>query len=43
MTLLFTRVQAADQTASAGIWLCDLDGRNLRQLSTDGADPRWLP
>ena len=42
-TLLFSRVQAADPTASAGIWLCDLDGRNLRQLSTDGADPRWLP
>ena len=43
MTLLFTRVPVTDQAASAGIWLCALDGRDLRQLSTDGADPRWLP
>src|SRR4029077_8928621 len=42
-TLLFGRVLAADPTSSAGIWLCGLDGRELRQLSTDGADPRWLP
>ncbi len=42
-TLLFGRVLAADPTRSAGIWLCGLDGRDLRQLSTDGADPRWLP
>ncbi len=28
---------AVDQTRSAGIWLCGLDGRDLRQLSTDGA------
>jgi hypothetical protein len=42
-TLLFGRVLAADPTRSAGIWLCGLDGRDLRQLSTDGSDPRWLP
>ena len=42
-TLLFGRALAADPTRSAGIWLCGLDGRDLRQLSTDGADPRWLP
>ena len=42
-TLLFARVVLVDPTRSAGIWLCDLDGRDLRQLSTDGAYPRWLP
>ena len=43
-TLLFARVVAADPTRSAGIWLSDLDGRDLRQLSTDGAPTaRWLP
>ena len=42
-TVLFSRVPATAQTRSAGIWLADLDGRDLRQLSTDGAYPRWLP
>ncbi len=42
-TLLFARVVAADPTRSAGVWLSDLDGRDLRQLSTDGAYARWLP
>ncbi len=42
-TVLFGRVPTAAQTRSAGIWLADLDGRDLRQLSTDGAYPRWLP
>jgi hypothetical protein len=42
-TLVFGRVLAADQTRSAGIWLCGLDGRDLRQLSTDGVAARWLP
>ena len=42
-TLLFGRVPAADETRSAGIWLAGLDGRDLRQLSTDGTAARWLP
>jgi hypothetical protein len=42
-TLLFGRVFAADPTRSAGIWLAGLDGRDLRQLSTDGTAARWLP
>jgi hypothetical protein len=42
-TLLFGRVQASQPTRSAGIWLAGLDGRDLRQLSTDGTAPRWLP
>jgi Tol biopolymer transport system component len=42
-TLLFGRVLAADPSRSAGIWLAGLDGRDLRQLATDGADARWLP
>jgi Tol biopolymer transport system component len=42
-TLLFGRVLVAAPDRSAGIWLSGLDGRDLRQLSTDGADARWLP
>ena len=42
-TLVFGRVLAADETRSAGIWLCALDGRDLRELSTDGTAARWLP
>jgi hypothetical protein len=42
-TLLFARVLAADPTRSDGIWLSGLDGRDLRQLTTDGAAARWLP
>ncbi len=42
-TLLFGRVEASDPTRSAGIWLSGLDGRDLRQLSTDGTAARWLP
>jgi hypothetical protein len=42
-SILFLRVKTADPTVSAGIWVVDPDGRELRQLSTDGADPRWLP
>jgi hypothetical protein len=42
-SILFLRVQADNPTISAGIWVVDPDGHELRQLSTDGADPRWLP
>ena len=42
-TILFLRVQADQPTLSAGIWTVAPDGRELRQLSTDGASPRWLP
>jgi Tol biopolymer transport system component len=41
--ILFVRVPAADQARSAGIWVVGVDGRVLRQLTRDGADPRWLP
>jgi hypothetical protein len=42
-TLLFGRVLVSAPDRSAGIWLSGLDGRDLRQLSTDGTDARWLP
>ncbi len=42
-SLLFIRVARADPTRSAGIWTSGLDGRDLRQLTTDGTDARWLP
>ncbi|HET7026705.1 MAG TPA: Ig-like domain-containing protein [Candidatus Limnocylindrales bacterium] len=42
-SILFLRVRADDPSASAGIWVVAPDGRELRQLSTDGAEPRWLP
>ena len=42
-TLVFVRIRAADPTLSAGIWLCGLTGRDLRQLASDGTDARWLP
>jgi Tol biopolymer transport system component len=42
-TLLFGRVLVVAPDRSAGIWLSGLDGRDLRQLSTDGTDARWLP
>jgi hypothetical protein len=42
-SILFLRVEALQPATSAGIWVVDPDGRELRQLSTDGADPRWLP
>ena len=42
-TLVFVRVRVADSTRSAGIWLCALTGRDLRQVASDGTDARWLP
>ncbi len=42
-TLNFGRVFRTDETRSAGVWLAGLDGRDLRQLSTDGTAARWLP
>jgi hypothetical protein len=42
-TLIFARVQAGQPDRSAGIWLVGLDGRELRQLTTDGSNPAWLP
>jgi hypothetical protein len=42
-SILFLRVRANDLAASAGIWVVGPDGRELRQLSTDGSAPRWLP
>lgn len=41
--LVFVRARPASPGDSAGIWTVDIDGRDLRQLSTDGSDPRWLP
>ncbi|HEU4571850.1 MAG TPA: hypothetical protein VFR93_04125, partial [Candidatus Limnocylindrales bacterium] len=42
-SILFLRVGASNPSSSAGIWVVGPDGRELRQLSTDGAEPRWLP
>ena len=40
--VVFVRVPAAGGP-SAGIWEVRTDGRELRQLSPDGTQPRWLP
>jgi hypothetical protein len=42
-SVLFMRVTAGATPGSAGIWTVQPDGRELRQLSVDGTDPRWLP
>jgi Tol biopolymer transport system component len=42
-TIVFVRVPAAASEHSSGIWLVGPDGRELRQVSTDGTDPFWLP
>lgn len=42
-TIVFVRVPAAAPEHSSGIWLVGPDGRELRQVSTDGTDPFWLP
>jgi len=41
--ILFVRVPSGDPGGSAGIWVVGPDGRQLRQLTRDGAEPRWLP
>ncbi|MBA2253491.1 MAG: Ig-like domain-containing protein, partial [Chloroflexi bacterium] len=41
--ILFVRVAEDEPTRSEGIWLMAPDGRELRQLSPGGSDPRWLP
>ena len=41
--IVFVRVRTVAPTVSTGIWVVDSDGRELRQLTTDGSDPRWLP
>ena len=40
--VVFVRIPAAGGP-SAGIWEVRTDGRELRQLSPDGTQPRWLP
>ncbi len=42
-TIVFGRVSASEGTSSAGIWAIDTGGKNLRELATDGAYPRWVP
>ncbi len=42
-SILFLRAEPGEPERPAGIWLVTPDGTDLRQLSTDGADPRWLP
>ncbi|HEU4672079.1 MAG TPA: Ig-like domain-containing protein [Candidatus Limnocylindrales bacterium] len=42
-SILFLRAQPGQPERPAGIWLVAPDGTDLRQLATDGADPRWLP
>lgn len=41
--LLFVRVRPRVPTRSEGIWGVAPDGQDLRQLTTDGAYPRWIP
>ena len=41
--ILFVRLTVAAAPKPAGIWVVDTDGRDPRQLTRDGADPRWLP
>ena len=41
--ILFVRVPIGQPGGSAGIWVVGADGRELRQLTRDGAEPRWLP
>ncbi len=41
--ILFVRVPIGEPGGSAGIWVVGTDGRELRQLTRDGAEPRWLP
>jgi hypothetical protein len=42
-SIIFVRVPATQPQTSAGIWSVATDGLELRQLSLDGSDPRWLP
>jgi Tol biopolymer transport system component len=41
--ILFGRVPIDQTTVSAGIWTLQIRTATLAQLSTDGAEPRWLP
>ena len=41
--IVFGRVEPHEKTRSAGIWVIGTDGKNLAELSTDGAYPRWIP
>jgi Bacterial Ig-like domain len=41
--VLFVGVSAANPTLSTGIWIVATDGSDLRQLTRDGTQPRWLP
>jgi hypothetical protein len=38
-----SRVRNAVPYPSEGLWLVDLESRELSQLTLDGSDPRWLP
>ena len=42
-SVLFVRAAKEAPGVSRGIWVVGVDGRELRQLSADGTDPRWLP
>ncbi len=41
--IVFARVQASGPGQSAGLWVIDTSGADLRQLAADGASPRWVP
>jgi Bacterial Ig-like domain/WD40-like Beta Propeller Repeat len=41
--IVFGRVGAQNTQLSAGIWVVEVDGSGLMNLSTDGSYPRWLP
>ena len=42
-TILFSRISTGASSQSTGIWTISRSGSGLAQLSTDGAEPRWLP
>jgi hypothetical protein len=41
--IVFGRVGSQSAAISAGIWTINVDGTGLTILSTDGADPHWIP
>ncbi len=41
--VLFVGVSPANPAVSTGIWVVATDGGDLRQLTRDGTQPRWLP
>jgi len=41
--IVFDRSPRYQPNDSAGLWLIDIESRDLTRLTIDGSDPRWLP